>query len=67
MGSVNNFNWSQYPQMTINGQAYYLIQNIDDNLCIGILVSDTQVDDEAAGTITNMLAILVQLDGETLT
>ncbi len=45
----------------------HLIQNIDDNLCIGVLVSDTLVDDEAAGTITNMLAILVQLDGETLT
>ncbi len=59
-------NWGQYPQITINGVNYYLIQNIDDNLCLAINAIDTLKDDEAAGSVVPLYAILVQLDGETV-
>jgi hypothetical protein len=63
--AVNIMNWGQYPQITINNISYYLIQNIDDNLCLAINVADTNTDDEAAGAVMPFYGILVQLDGIT--
>lgn len=63
--AVNNMNWGQYPQINYNNKNYYLIQNIDDNLCLAIDVADTLTDDESALSVMSLYSILIQLDGIT--
>lgn len=63
--AVNNMNWGQYPQINYNNKNYYLIQNIDDNLCLAIDVADTLTDDESALSVMPLYSILIQLDGIT--
>lgn len=58
-------NWGQYPQINYNNKNYYLIQNIDDNLCLAIDVADTLTDDESALSVMSLYSILIQLDGIT--
>lgn len=65
--AVNLMNWAQYPQINSNNNNYYLIQNLDDNLCLAINVTDTLTDDESAATVLPLYVVLVQLDGITQT
>ena len=65
--AVNLMNWAQYPQINSNNNKYYLIQNLDDNLCLAINVTDTLTDDESAAAVLPLYVVLVQLDGITQT
>ncbi len=67
MPTINIMNWGQYPQINFANTNYYLIQNIDDNLCLAIRVQDTLNDDESAVAVLPLYTILVQLDGITNT
>lgn len=60
--AVNNFDWTQYPTINSGSDTYYLIRNLDDNLCIAVKKSDTDVDDESAASAVPFYCILAQLD-----
>lgn len=64
--AVNLFDWTQYPTINVNNKTFYLLQNLDDNLCLAIDKQDTLVDDESAAAVQIMYAILVQLDDRSI-